>query len=462
MVYEAGTPAPRVPDAADLREMEQHPDVRGIRILRFLGPGLLVAMAGVGTSHLVTAPLAGANFEFALLWVLPVAFLFKWQGFELAMRYTAATGESILAAYTRIPGPRKWAVWAVLAATVIIGCTAVGAIVAAAGAVLWASFGVGSLLVYGIALSLLAVGLLLAGKYQGLEVVNKVLAIILVIGTVVAFVIGGVRAEAWGHLLLPTIPAGSALLVAGLMGWMPTDLSVGVWASLWMTNKRRAMVRVRETLGPEAVENTPPEFRPYADAWFRAALYDFRIGHIVSWIIATMYLLLGAMILFAREEKPEGAGTILAISRIFTETVGPWMFPVFIAGAFAALFSTVLIIFDGFPRTFAASLTALAPPHADRPWWTERTLMRVMMAVMVVCAIIALTVFPNPAMLVPAAGAVSFAISPVLFAVNLYVALKFIPTRYRPSRFVVIWSWISIVALSLLSLWIIPQTLGWV
>lgn len=348
-----------------------------------------------------------------------------------------------------------------LLATVIIGCTAVGAIVAAAAAVLWAAFGVGSLLFYGIVLSLLAVGLLLAGKYRGLEMVNKVLAVILVIGTVVAFVIGGVRAEAWGHLLLPAIPAGSALLVAGLMGWMPTDLSVGVWASLWMKNKRRGMVRVREVLGPQAVENTPAEVRPYADAWFKASLYDFRLGHIVSWIMATMYLLLGAMILFTRAEKPEGAGTILAISNIFTNTVGPWMFPVFIAGASAALFSTVLIIFDGFPRTFAASLTALVEPRADRPWWTERTLMRLMMGVMVVCSIIALTVFPNPAFLVPAAGAVSFAISPVLFAVNLYVALKFIPARYRPSRFVIVWSWISIVALTLLTLWIIPQSLGW-
>jgi Mn2+/Fe2+ NRAMP family transporter len=229
-----------------------------------------------------------------------------------------------------------------------------------------------------------------------------------------------------------------------------------------MRDKRRGMVLVRETLGPEAVVDTPTEVRPYADAWFKAALYDFRIGHVVSWVIATMYLLLGAMVLFPREEKPEGAGTILVISNIFTDTVGPWMFPVFIAGASAALFSTVLIIFDGFPRTFAASLTTLVEPRADRPWWTERTLMVFMMAVMVVCAIVALTVLPNPAWLVPAAGTVSFAISPVLFAINLYVALRFIPERYRPSRFVVVWSWISIGVLSLLTLWIIPQTLGWI
>ena len=40
----------------------------------------------------------------------------------------------------------------------------------------------------------------------------------------------------------------------------------------------------------------------------------------------------------------------------------------------------------------------------------------------------------------------------MLFAINLYVALRFIPERYRPSRFVVIWSWISILVLSLLGI----------
>lgn len=451
-------------DEQELRALDEEaaspPDLRGVRALRYIGPGLLIAMAGIGTSHLVTAPVAGANFEYALLWVLPVAFLFKWQGFELAVRYTAATGESIVAAYARVPGPRKWAVWALGIATLVIGCTAVGAIVAAAAAVLWAWLGAGPLLLYGIGLSLLTVGLLLSGRYRALEAVNKVLAVVLVIGTVVAFVFAGVQAESLMYMVLPVIPAGSALMIAGLMGWMPTDLTVGVWGSLWMKDKRKGMVRIREVLGEDAVADLPERYRAYADGWFRAALYDFRIGHIVSWVIATMYLLLGAAILFSVEEKPEGAATVLAISGIFTETVGPWMFPVFLLGAFAALFSTVFIIYDGFPRALAASATTVFPPRADRPWWTERNAALGMIALMLVSMVVALTVLPDPAWLVPAAGSVSFAISPVLFAINLYVALKFIPERYRPGRFGIVWSWISVAVLTLLTIWVVPQTLG--
>ena len=60
------------------------------------GPGMILMMTGIGTSHLITAPVAGGRFEFALLWCLPVAYVFKYYGFEMAFRFTNATGRSML------------------------------------------------------------------------------------------------------------------------------------------------------------------------------------------------------------------------------------------------------------------------------------------------------------------------------------------------------------------------------
>ena len=45
--------------------------VRGM-LWRF-GPGMILMMTGVGTSHLVTAPTAGGRFAFALLWCIPIS-----------------------------------------------------------------------------------------------------------------------------------------------------------------------------------------------------------------------------------------------------------------------------------------------------------------------------------------------------------------------------------------------------
>ena len=47
-------------------------------IVQNFGPGLILMMTGIGTSHLITAPAAGGRFEYALLWCIPVAYIFKY------------------------------------------------------------------------------------------------------------------------------------------------------------------------------------------------------------------------------------------------------------------------------------------------------------------------------------------------------------------------------------------------
>ena len=61
-------------------------------LARKFGPGMMLMMTGIGTSHLVTAPVAGGRYGYALLWCLPIAYIFKYYGFEMAIRFTHATG----------------------------------------------------------------------------------------------------------------------------------------------------------------------------------------------------------------------------------------------------------------------------------------------------------------------------------------------------------------------------------
>ena len=93
------------------------PDTSPRGLFRSFGPGVILMMTGIGTSHLVTAPAAGGRFEFALLWCIPVAYIFKYHGFEMAFRFTNATGRSMLDAYATAPG--KWPLWYVLVTTLI-------------------------------------------------------------------------------------------------------------------------------------------------------------------------------------------------------------------------------------------------------------------------------------------------------------------------------------------------------
>ena len=92
-------------------------------------------MTGIGTSHLVTAPAAGGRFEYALLWCIPVAYIFKFYGFEMAFRFTHATGRSMLDAYATAPS--KWPLWYVLVTTLLQCAIGQAGRLAAASAVVY-------------------------------------------------------------------------------------------------------------------------------------------------------------------------------------------------------------------------------------------------------------------------------------------------------------------------------------
>ncbi|WP_205804396.1 divalent metal cation transporter [Methanolobus halotolerans] len=70
-------------------------------LFKAIGPGILVACSAIGGSHLVWSTQAGAHYGWGLLGLIILANLFKYPFFLYGQRYTAATGESLLAGYRR-------------------------------------------------------------------------------------------------------------------------------------------------------------------------------------------------------------------------------------------------------------------------------------------------------------------------------------------------------------------------
>ena len=106
--------AKKMPEKDPLDELPlPSTSIRGL--VKHFGPGMILMMTGIGTSHLITAPVAGGRFGYALLWCIPVAYIFKYYGFEMAFRFTNATGRSMLDAYST--AWKKWPLWYVLATT---------------------------------------------------------------------------------------------------------------------------------------------------------------------------------------------------------------------------------------------------------------------------------------------------------------------------------------------------------
>ena len=440
------------------------PSMRPVSLLRHFGPGMILMMTGIGTSHLVTAPVAGGRFEYVLLWCVLVSYMFKYYGFEMAFRFTNATGRSMLDAYAT--AWKKWPLWYVLVATLIQCAIGQAGRLAAAAAVTY-YFTVRYLglevpnWIFGLAISLLSVTVILTGRYRTIEAVTKIMAGILVFSSVGVYLVKPAPFGNLGHFFILELPQGSWLLVAAFLGLLPTGIDVSLQASEWGKAKKVGMGKIRDHLEATGQVPTfdpwsstqkdlavdakvlPPQAREYCRRWFRIGLWDFRMGYIISFVVVCIFLLLAAVWMYPSEVK--GNAVMGEIAQIFTQSVGAWMMLVFLAGAFAATFSTAFNYFDGWPRVVAAcsrnlfrrtaSLRGtdredLTHEHLSK-WYSEYNIYRITMFYSLVTAVVILAGIQRPVWLVLVASALAFFIAPVIYALNLYYCFTTIPKDDR-------------------------------
>ena len=457
-------------------------------LARHFGPGMVLMMTGIGTSHLITAPAAGGRFAYALLWCIPVAYVFKYYGFEMAFRFTNATGKSMIEAYGT--AWKKWPLWYVLITTLLQSAVGQAGRLIAASAVLYylvnATFGWDIPLGwFGLILGVACVGIILRGSYQTIEHAAKIAAGMLFASAVAAYFVQPAPLSAMSHFFRIETPAGSWLIIAAFLGLLPTGIDVSLQASEWGKAKKVGLGRIRgyleqaglaKTFDPFAPKKSdlsidtsrlPPHALEYCKRWFTIGMWDFRFGHVVSFVIAVIFLLLAVVWLYP--SPIEGRGVMGEIAGIFTRSVGPWMMVVFIIGAFAATFSTAFNYFDGWPRIVAAccrnlfrptaalSGTAkedLTPAHRSA-WYSEYNIYRMTMLYSLIASVAIIALGQSPVRLVFIASALAYFIAPVVFFLNFYYCLTIIPRddkAFYPSTPVRWFAWISLAVFTGLSL----------
>lgn len=457
------------------------PDMGPASLFWRFGPGVILMMTGIGTSHLVTAPTAGGRFEYALLWCIPVAYIFKYYGFEMAFRFTNATGKSLIEAYATAKW--KWPLWYVLVTTLIQCALGQAGRLIAASAVLYYLFSESMglpipLAMWGVILGLISVVIILRGRYKAVEWTAKILAAILVLSVVAVYVVQPAPLAAMGHFFMVETPQGSWLIIAAFLGLLPTGIDVSLQASEWGKAQRVGMGLIRERLEAAGLagrfdsdeprrqdlavrtERMPEHAREYARRWFVTGLWDFRVGHIVSFVLACIFVLLSAVWLYP--SPIEGRAVMGEIAGIFTLSVGPWMMIVFMVGAFAATFSTAFNYFDGWPRIVGACCrnlfhttnrlqgtdSALLNAEHRKSWSSEYNIYRITMLYSLIASVAIIAGLPRPVFLVLVASALALFIAPVIFFLNLYYCLTIIPKSDRdfyPSAFERWFAWSSLV-----------------
>ncbi|MBA4743037.1 MAG: Nramp family divalent metal transporter [Azoarcus sp.] len=470
------------------------PDMSPISMFKHFGPGLLLMMTGIGTSHLVTAPVAGGTFSFALLWSVLLAYVMKYYGFQMSFRFTNATGKSVMDAMCTTKG--KWAIWYVLFVTIAQCALGQASRVVATAAVLYFFFsehmGWGlELWHYGVFVGITACALVLSGQYKTLETVTKIFVILLVLTTLFVFFWNPPALSDFRFFIAPHpefgyYPPGSLLILAAFLGLLPTGLDVALQSSEWGKAKKAGMPMLRKTLEEHGVAGKFDSFNPraedltvhvnklsphgqeYCRRWFKIGNMDFAFGHWVSFIIASIFMMLAAMYLYPSDVK--GRAVMGELARMFTESIGPGMMYVFILGALAATYSTAINYFDGWPRVVGACCRNLfrktadlsgiedPSPQAKKAWYSEHNIYRITIIYSLLASSAIIYGFERPVFLVLIASAMTLLFSPVIFYYMFKFCLNVIPKTdkiYYPGHLVRNFTWFCFVLFTAATLLVI-------
>lgn len=324
--------------------------------LRALGPGILMATAAVGGSHIVSSTQAGAIYGWQLAILILLINLFKYPFFRFGTQYTAESGLNLIEGYATKGKVYLFVYFVLNVFSAIVNTAGTGILCAAILANIFpASWGL-SISQITTMIVVFIWGMLLLGGYRFLDGLSKWIMTALTIATVAAVIIALFTHRAYVPDFVPPSPWQLSALpfMVSLMGWMPAPIEISTLNSMWAVEKRKS-VKVSE----------------------KDAMFDFNVGYIGTAILAFFFLALGALIQYGNGEpvKSASAAYIAQFVSMYATALGSWARPLITVIAFLCIFGTVLTVIDGYSRANNEALRLLlgreeAPKHSLAVWMT--------------------------------------------------------------------------------------------
>ena len=313
-------------------------------LLAVIMPGFLVAATGVGAGDLATASFTGSQLGLAILWAVVVGGLLKFTLTEGLARWQLVTGQTFLegvahhfgriAGWLFLPYLLLWSFFVGSALMSACGVTLHAIIPAFHGAAQGKVF-------YGILSSLAGLGLVLAGGFKLFEKVMGVcIGVMFTTVVVTAGLLWPGTTEVISGLCLPFIPdiqgAGITWTVAliGGVGGTLTILCYGYW------------IRESERTGPEAI---------------KICRIDLAVGYSMTILFGLAMVIIGSTI----EIEGRGAGLLVTLADSLEKPLGVTGRWLFLIGAFSAIFSSLLGVWQAVPYLFA-DIWSLFVKRTDR------------------------------------------------------------------------------------------------
>ena len=271
--------------------------------LKAMGPGILMASAAVGGSHIVSSTQAGGSYGWSLLLLVILANVFKYPFFRFGAEYTADTGKTLVEGYAE---KGKIYLWIFFVLNVFSAMVNTAGVAILCSAIIASAFPMIGLSITQWSLILVAViwAMLLFGGYKLLDGMAKWIMSALTIATVLAVIIAAIKHPEYSSDFVEKTPWQMAALpfIVSLLGWMP------------------ALLKFQPSIHSGLLKKKTVNFNT-ADA-----LFDFNVGYIGTAILAVFFVALGALIQYPTGQAVEAASAkyISQFVGMYASVLGEW------------------------------------------------------------------------------------------------------------------------------------------
>lgn len=298
------------------------------------GPGILMASAAIGGSHLISSTQAGALYGWQLAIMIILANLFKYPFYRFGTEYAYSTGNSLVTGYAK---KSRVYLWVFFILCIISGIISTGAVSLLCAVILghMLPLEMGTMTLSAIVMISSWI-LLIAGHYKALDNITKWIIAALTIATIIAVFIAAGKPSVVAPDFIEASPWNLAALgfIIALMGWMPAPLEFSAITSVWTAKK----IKTDHTSRYQG-------------------MIDFNVGYLVSAVLALFFLALGVFVQYGsgQEIAMQGGAYVGQLIEMYTQTIGSWSKLLVTFVAFLCMFGTVITCMDGYGRTNAES-----------------------------------------------------------------------------------------------------------
>jgi len=434
---------PRVPeDPYRLTPEDVSEPPRGLgHILRRIGPGIILASSIVGTGELIATTRLGAQVGYLALWVILVSCFIKPVVQAEMGRYTVASGETGLASFNGLPGPRWKVSWVVWAWAVMVMCTLlqVGAMFAGVAQVFNQVVPAVPVNAWVLIFLVLTLSLLLGGGYQRIERIAMInvglftmltfLSALLLLRMPQYFSLGELMEGL--KFRLPGEGIATAAACFGITGVGATEMFMYPY---WCVEKGYARFTGKD--------DGSVQWQARARGWIKVMHVDIFCSMIIYALATVAFYVLGAGVLHGMRLLPESHRMIPELSNIYTRTLGGWSLPLFYAGAFACLYGVIFAATAAHSRVYAdmVRLMGLFPSndYTARVRWRKRFVW-----FLTVVPVILFWVIQEPARMVVAGGITQAMMLPVIGLGTLFLRHCCLPKKVAPAAGTTLLLWLA-------------------